>query len=323
MRLRNLTVEEQTEGKKWYPELFQFREKCFGGFLYTFSEKSCFEDSPEEREAFFEKLWTDGGFRYWLGNYKDYLHSPQANRAVYDFWQKKQAVRIKDPRKRDILVPKEPPHPWGVKRPCLEYGYFEQFNRPNVDVVDIKKNPIQEFNENGIKLRDGTQHDFDVIVIATGFDVVTGGMTAMGLTALNGETLEQQWKKAAYTYLGTTVSGYPNMFHLYGPQGPTLLSNGPTSVEIQGRWITDVIKKCEREGIKYINATEEASKDWKRKINELSDVSLFPTTKSTYMGGSDPKKAFEQTNYPGGEYNYHQEIRSVLPDLKGFDVVKA
>jgi cation diffusion facilitator CzcD-associated flavoprotein CzcO len=148
-------------------------------------------------------------------------------------------------------------------------------------VVNIKNNPIDSFNENGIRLADGTQHDLDVICIATGFDVVTGGMTAMGLHSLNGQTLEDQWKKAAYTYLGTTVSGYPNMFHLYGPHGPTLLSNGPTSVEVQGRWITDVIKKCEREGIKYINPTDAASKEWKKKINELSDKSLFPTTKST------------------------------------------
>ena len=158
---------------------------------------------------------------------------------------------------------------------------MEQFNRPNVELVDIKNNPIDSFNAKGIKLKDGTQHDFDVICIATGFDVVTGGMTAMGLKALNGETLEKQWQKAAETYLGTTVAGYPNMFHLYGPQGPTLLSNGPTSVEVQGRWIADVIKQCERDGIKYINPTEWASKEWKKKINALSDISLFPQVKST------------------------------------------
>ena len=103
----------------------------------------------------------------------------------------------------------------------------------------------------------------------------------MGLRNTEGVTLDEQWKKAAYTYLGTTVSGYPNMFHLYGPQGPTLLSNGPTTIEVQGRWITDVIKSCERQGIKYIDPTEEATMEWKKKINHLSDISLFPTTKST------------------------------------------
>lgn len=281
MRLRKLTAEGQEAAKKWYPELFDLRERCFGGFLYSFCERKTFEDTPAEREKFFEKLWTDGGFRYWLGNYKDYLFDPKANRAVYDFWAKKQRARVSDPAKRDLLVPVEPPHPWGVKRPCLEYAYLEQFNRPNVDVVNIKDNPIESFDEKGIKLADGTHHDFDIICIATGFDVVTGGMTAMGLHNVKGVTLKDQWKKAAQTYLGTTVAGYPNMFHLYGPHGPTLLSNGPTSVEVQGRWITDVIKQCERDGIKYINPTDEASKEWKKKINALSDISLFPTTKST------------------------------------------
>ncbi|KAK0252820.1 hypothetical protein LTS09_011977 [Friedmanniomyces endolithicus] len=344
MRLRKLSAEEQEEAKRWYPELFDLRERCFGGqgFVYDFCERSTFEDSEEEREKFFEKLWADGGvrmivshvcedrdkltsnqFRYWLGNYKDYLFDAKANRVVYDFWAKKQRARINDPAKRDILAPLEPPHPWGVKRPCLEHSYFEQYNRDNVEPVSLKGRTIECFNETGIKLSDGSQHDFDIICIATGFDVVTGGMTAMGLHSINGESLESQWKKSAHTYLGTTVSGYPNQFHIYGPQGPTLLSNGPTSVEVQGRWIADVIKKCETEGIKYINPTDEASKEWKKRINYLSELTLMPTTKSTYMGGSDPNKAFEQTCYAGGLYAYGKEIRAVLPDLKGFDIVKA
>lgn len=149
------------------------------------------------------------------------------------------------------------------------------------DVVDIKNNPVVSFDENGINLKDGTHHAFDIICIATGFDITTGGMTAMGLRSITGETLKDQWRKAAYTYLGTTIAGYPNMFHLYGPQGPTLLSNGPTSIEVQGRWITDCIKQCERDGIKYINPTDKASKEWKQKINDLSNITLMPTTKST------------------------------------------
>jgi cation diffusion facilitator CzcD-associated flavoprotein CzcO len=108
-------------------------------------------------------------------------------------------------------------------------------------------------------------------------------MTAMGLKDIYGNTLDDQWKKAAYTYLGVTVADYPNMFHLYGPQGPTLLSNGPTTIEVQGRWISDVIKSCERNGIRYINPTQEAQAEWKKKINHLSDISLFPTVKSTYV----------------------------------------
>lgn len=154
-------------------------------------------------------------------------------------------------------------------------------------------------------------------------DITTGGMTNMGLTSIHNTSLEDEWRQAAQTYLGTTVSGYPNMFHLYGPHGPTLLSNGPSTVEVQGRWIVDCILKMKREGIKYINATEDATKKWKNHINELSDATLFPTTRSTYMGGSIPGKAFEQVNYAGGIPEYVKEIRAALDDWVGFDTVKA
>lgn len=113
------------------------------------------------------------------------------------------------------------------------------------------------------------------------------------------------------------------MFHLYGPHGPTLLSNGPSTVEVQGRWVVDVIRKITREGLKYIIPIQEASLQWKKRINELSDATLFPTTKSTYMGGSMQRKAFEQVNFAGGIPLYKAEIREALDGWKGFECVKA
>lgn len=157
----------------------------------------------------------------------------------------------------------------------------------------------------------------------TSQDITTGGMTNMGLKSVHDTTLNDEWKKAANTYLGVTVGGYPNMFHLYGPHGPTLLSNGPSTVEVQGRWIVDCIRKMEREGIKYINPSAEATRQWKQTINEVSDATLFPTTRSTYMGGSLPGKAFEQVNFAGGIPKYAEVIRERLNGWKGFEVVKA
>lgn len=179
MGKRMLTPEEQDKGKNWYPRLFQLREKCYGGFFYGMYERHTFQDTPEERDAFYHKLWDYGGFRFWLGNYKDMLFDAKANKEAYDFWAKNVRARIGDPRKRDILAPLEMPHFFGVKRPCLEQNYYEQFNRPNVDVINIKNNPIDEFTETGIKLEDGSHYEFDVIAIATGFDITTGGMTNM------------------------------------------------------------------------------------------------------------------------------------------------
>lgn len=194
-------------------------------------------------------------------------------------------------------------------------------DQDNVDIIDISEkggNQIVEFTENGIKTADGKVHEADVVALATGFDITTGGMTSMGLKSINGTYLKDEWKSSANTYLGTTISGYPNMFHIYGPHGPTLLSNGPSAVEIQGRWIRDAINKINKEGLKSINATPEATKAWKQRINDLSNATLLPTTRSTYMGGSVPGKAFEQVNYAGGVDKYRSEIREVLKDWRGF-----
>ncbi|KAJ4263259.1 hypothetical protein NW764_016154 [Fusarium oxysporum] len=316
------SAEEQNQNKKFYPELFRYRETNFAGFHYDWYEKNTFDDTPEDRKALYERAWKEGGFRFWVGMYKDKLFNADANKESYRFWAKKTGARIQDPRKRGLLVPLDIPHFFGAKRPCLEYDYYEQFNRPNVDVVDIKNNPIKEFNETGITLLDGTHHEFDVIAVATGFDVATGVMTQLGLESIYGHELEKQWKTGAKTYLGTTVSGYPNMFHIYGPHGPTLLSNGPTTIEVQGRWIGDCMDKMTAQNIKYINPSRKAADEWKQHILDLNNISLFPTTRSTYIGGSIPDKVYEPVCYAGGIPRYKREIREALDSMKGFEVVK-
>jgi cation diffusion facilitator CzcD-associated flavoprotein CzcO len=169
MRRRTQTPEDQERKKLLYPELFRLRETSFAGFHYDWAEKNTFDDSPEQRDAFYEQVWADGGFRYWVALYKDNLLNAEANKASYNFWAKKTRARIGDPRIREILAPEKMPHFFGVKRPSLEYSYYEQFNRPSVDVVDIKGNGIKEFTETGITLEDGSHYEFDVIAVATGF----------------------------------------------------------------------------------------------------------------------------------------------------------
>lgn len=147
-------------------------------------------------------------------------------------------------------------------------------------------------------------------------------MTQLGLESISKTNLQDEWKDGANTYLGMTVSGYPNMFHIYGAHGPTLLSNGPSTVEVQGRWIVDCLEKMKLEGIRYINPRPEASKAWKDHIVKLNNMSLFPTTRSTYMGGSIPGKAFEPVCYAGGIPTYVTEIRQALDTMEGFEIVK-
>ncbi|KAK5994199.1 FAD-binding monooxygenase acrE [Cladobotryum mycophilum] len=307
MRKRELTVEEQEGAKKYYPELFTYREASFTGNPFD-----CAVREP----------LGEGGFRSVVGVYKDAFADAKANKELYDFWLKKTRARIDDPRKRDLLAPLKIPHYFGVKRNSLEANYFEQFNRPNVDVIDIRENPIKTFDEKGIILEDGTRFDLDVVALATGFDVSTGGMTQLGLESINRTKLQEEWVSGASTYLGLTVSGYPNMFHIYGPQGTTLFSSGPSCIEVQGRWIADCIKKMESNDIKYINPTREVSDAWKKDIIDLNNLTLFPTARSTYMGGSIPGKVSEPVCFMGGLPEYARRIRAALDDMSGFQIVK-
>lgn len=171
MGKRPLTAQEQNAAKAWYPRFFQARERTFAGFLYDNVEKNTFDDTPEERDAFYQQLWDNGGFEFWLATYKDMLFDAEANLEAYKFWAKKVRARIGDPRKRDILAPlvDKRPHYFGIKRPCLEQTFYEQFNRETVNVIDVNQNRIKEFDATGILLEDGTHYDLDFVAIATGF----------------------------------------------------------------------------------------------------------------------------------------------------------
>jgi len=320
MNQKKLTPEEQNAKKSTYPKYFEDRQKTFAGFSYDFCPKNTFDDTPEEREAFYERLWANGGFEFWLATYKDMLFDLKANREAYNFWAKKTRARIHDPRKRDILAPLEPIHPFGTKRPSLEQDYYEMFNKPNVDIVDVRNNPITEIKPDGIVTKDGSFYPADVIALATGFDSVTGSMVKMGLRNIHGKSLAEEWKDGANTYLGMTRSGYPNMFFLYATHGPTAFSNGPSCVELQGQWIIDAIRKIDESGIISVNPTPEAEKEWKKKVNELSDRTLFPLADSWYMGANIPGKKREQLNWTGGLPMYERICRKALKNWEGFTV---
>ncbi|KAF6220516.1 hypothetical protein HO133_002949 [Letharia lupina] len=324
MQQASLTSKEQEDRKFDYEQFFRDRKSTFAGFPFDYIQKNTLDDSSEEREKFFEQLWEEGGFKLWLATYKDMLYDKEANRHHYDFWAKKTRARITDPAIADILAPLEPPHAFGTKRPSLEQDFYEQFNKPNVHVIDVNKNPVIEVRPRGLVTADGKLHEVDLIALATGFDSVTGGMKNMGLKDINGKPLAEKWAMGTWSYLGTTCNGFPNMFFLYGAQGPTAFSNGPTCVEVQGDWIVDSIRKMRDESIQSIEATREAEEDWRRKVTELSDKTLFPSANSWYMGANIPGKPREQLCYAGGLPLYQKELKESLDEgFKGFVVVNA
>jgi cation diffusion facilitator CzcD-associated flavoprotein CzcO len=174
MGQRAFTVEEQRGWKPYYERLFKEGRQSGAGFPSAMKPGTPFDDTPEQREAFFEELWARGAFNYISCNYSDYLLKKESNRIVYDFWKKKIRARITDPKKQELMAPEEAPYYFGTKRCPLENGYYEILDQTNVDIVDLNKAPLKAFTETGLLLEDGSVHDFDYVVLATGFDSFTG-----------------------------------------------------------------------------------------------------------------------------------------------------
>lgn len=227
MKQVNYKDGEQALEREAYPDLFKGRPLSFSGFSFSPIPQNTFDDSPEKRRAFYESLWEEGDFKFWLANYQDLLFVKDANDEAYSFWREKTRPRIQDPRVRELLAPMEAPYSFGCKRISLEQGFFEIFNEPHVHLVDVNSTPVETFTERGIKTSD-KEWEFDYIICATGFDSLTGGLKQIDVKSVSGEPLAEYWKNRTRTYLGMAVSGYPNLFFTYGPQGPTAFCNGPT-----------------------------------------------------------------------------------------------
>ncbi len=308
MRQRLLDAETEQRMKRDYPDRYKVRSQTFGGFDFDFVAKPFAETSPEERNAVYEELWQAGGFRFWIGTFQEVLMDADANRTAYAFWRDKVRARIKDSAMAEKLAPTDAPHPFGCKRPSLEQSYYEVFNQDNVDLVDIRQSPIERITPTGVRTADDA-HDLDAIVLATGFDAVTGGLTAIDIRGTDGETLQEKWGRGVRTHLGVASAGFPNMLFLYGPQSPSGFCNGPSCAELQGACIVETLEYLRRNGHARIEATTDAEVAWTAHNTELADATLFPQAESWYMGANIPGKPREILNYPGGLPLYLQKFQ--------------
>jgi cyclohexanone monooxygenase len=318
MQQQKLNVETQTKLKVGYPDIFKMRRETFGGLDISSSDKSALEVSAEERLAVYEDCWAKGGFNFWSGTFSDILSNEEANLTAYQFWRDKTRARINDPLLAEKLAPTDPPHPFGVKRPSLEQNYYDIFNQDNVALVDLKEDPIERMTAKGIDTAN-SEYEFDIIVMATGFDAVTGGLTQIDLRGTEDETLKEKWSQGVRTHLGMASHGFPNLLFLYGPQSPSGFCNGPTCAEMQGDWIVDLISAMRTRGVQRFEATTDAEHAWNGHMEELAAMTLFPKADSWYMGANIPGKPRQLLNYPGGTPLYFEMCsRSSDNDYEGF-----
>ncbi|KAF2495021.1 cyclopentanone monooxygenase [Lophium mytilinum] len=318
---RPLDEFEQRISKATYRSMFAHCRKTKSGLGYDPQVGSVFDLNDEEREELWEELWNRGGFNFNQANYRDFLVDQRANKLMYEFWAKKTRPRLKNPEKLAFLVPKEAPFAFGTKRSSLEQDYYECIDQDNVDVVDLKANAILEITEKGIICKDGVEREFDTIVMATGFDAMTGSLTNMNIHGKDGVTFRERWKDGVFTHLGLCSSGCPNLFMIYGPQAPTAFTNGPVFIESQVDIVVDLLKKMQSEAIKSVEPKRNAEEKWKQAIQDANDKTLLPLTDSWYMGSNIPGKKREQLVYLGGIEQYERECREALATLEGFTVV--
>jgi cyclohexanone monooxygenase len=272
-----------------------------------FGTKNTFDDTPEERRAYFEELWHLGGPAFPFA-YLDTMTDPAANEEAAKFVQRKIRETVKDPVTAGKLIPS---YPIGAKRQISDTGYYEMYNRPNVTLEDIRADPIERITPEGIQLTSGKLIEADIIVFATGFDAMTGPLFRLNIEGIGGTRLRDAWEAGPQTYLGIASHGFPNLFLLTGPGSPSVLSNVIVSAEQHVNWLSDLLNYLREHDIDRIEADLDAQTRWGQHVTEMASESLYPQADSWYLGANIPGKPRVFMPYIGGNAYYQTEIDEV------------
>jgi cyclohexanone monooxygenase len=312
-----LTEQEREAFRAKYPEIRRFaREESRNGIYTEMPDRGALDDGDNERRSKYESRWTRGGLTF-MSVYNNLALDKAANDTAADFVREKIADIVKDPNTAKLLQPNN--HPIGSKRICIDSDYFAAFNRPNVTLVDIKSSPIEEILPNAVRTG-GKDYEVDALVLATGFDAVTGPLLAMDIRGCDDLTLGQAWADGPITYLGVAIAGFPNLFTITGPGSPSVLCNMPVAIEQHADWITDCIQHMRSNGLERIEALPEAVETWVGEVNEVANRTLLPMAKhSWYLGANIPGKPRVFMPYAGGMIRYREICQTVAArNYEGF-----
>jgi len=298
----------------------QQRESGIGILALEATEELALEQSEEDRLREFERRWTKGGFCVGAP-YADTGVDPAANKLLADFVAGKVREIVKDPETADLLIPKT--YPFGTKRLVVDTGYFEVYNQDNVHLIDLNKSPIETITETGLRTSE-RDYEFDVLIYAIGFDAMTGSLERIDIHGRDGLKLKDKWAAGPLTYLGLTVSGFPNMFMITGPGSPSVLSNMIVSIEQHVDWIADCIQDMANRQLNVVEATPEAEAEWVAHVNEVAADTLYLQANSWYLGANVPGKPRVFMPYVGGVGSYREKCDEVAAnDYEGFALSRA
>ncbi|OBB72554.1 NAD(P)/FAD-dependent oxidoreductase [Mycobacterium sp. 852014-52144_SCH5372336] len=317
---RPLTDEDRAQIKATYAERRRLSWRSGGGTPHIAHPKLTMEATAEERREAFEKRWELGGVLF-SKTFRDQMIDMAANEEARKFYEEKIRAVIDDPEIAELLIPND--HPIGTKRICTDTNYFQTFNKPHVKLVSVRKTPIVSVDADGINTTDA-HYDVDAIVLATGFDAMTGALSKIDIVGRGGQKLRDDWAHGPRTYLGLGVDGFPNLFLVSGPGAPAVLANMVLHAEANVNWIADAISHLDEHGYTAIEATGDAVENWIAECNRRADATLFPKANSWYMGANVPGKPRGFMLFIGGFGVYLDVCAEVAAaGYKGFRLLAA
>ncbi|MDG2003267.1 MAG: NAD(P)/FAD-dependent oxidoreductase [Novosphingobium sp.] len=314
-RNRPMAPAELDGFKQKYSEHRQEVRSNYTGFTLETTGKTAAECSETEQRTHLDEVFAAGSLGI-VATFTDVLFNVEANEVVAEYVRDRIRERVEDPETAEKLVPKT--YPIGTKRPCLDTGYYEVFNQPNARLVDINDTPIERFTETGIQTS-AEHHDLDMIVLATGFDALTGAILAIDPVNGNGDRLSDAWRDGPGTYLGLAAAGFPNLFLISAAGGTSVFGNMVTVAEEAIDWVAGALAWMSENRLETMEARPEAQDEWTRHVLEIGNSSLLPATNSWYVGANVPGKPRSFSVYLGGFNIYTEKCREVAENgYEGF-----
>lgn len=302
MRNHAYTPEYQAQIKRHLPAMRASARNSPLGGVRPSSTRPYFSVPPEQRISLMEDAWKNGGHTF-LGTFSDLLQNEEANEEVAEFVRGKIGEVVNDPETAEMLKPRG--YPIFARRACLDTHYYEAFNLPHVRLVDCFREPIHTLTDNGIKVGD-REIELDMLILATGYDGLTGALMAFDVVGRGGETVNQRWSGGAHSHLGLMMKDFPNLFMICGPNGPSALANIFTINEQNVNWIADAISHMRSHGLTAMEPTGEAEQGWMDLVAGLAEGTLVSKAKTWYTGTNIAGKSRGLTMYTGGFKAYRE-----------------
>lgn len=286
-----------------------------GGTHRILGEDSALDIDPAALEEAFQGHWESGGPDI-LASFRDLRTDEEAAERAGAFVRSKIREIVTDAEVADSLCPKG--YPFGSKRLVLEIDYYTSYNRDNVTLVDLAKSPIDRVTSSSVRTQD-SEYELDVLVLATGFDALTGALFDIDIRGVGGQTLKDAWVDGPQTFLGIGTHGFPNMFMVAGAGSPSVLSNMLISIEQHIEWITDFIEYLHKNDLHRAEADLDSQQAWGVEVHAIASKTLFMKGNSWYIGANVAGKPRVFTLYLGGVGHYRDVCdRVAADDYAGF-----